>query len=708
MTAFRAFIKSLQNPFNLAMTLLAVWGSWATIYSAAKTLGYATLPLLLLPGILALAIWLIVRGIRAVKPRQGAKVYDDWDKVDDSFKVDQTLSLLLQNKLTLEVIGRTCLRWLCGEESDLKTNQARFDLRTTELQGLIARAIENGSDIHFVLQGERVSASFLSEEDNARLDGHARLSIRSFEQIRSKLSAKDAKRLRMSFVDDVVYLSVVRLIADTTIRRVVIDLNTSFKGTPVTREAVSIPIIVFPHGMDVNSTFMRSVEVIIKKAVDYGDLYPDLKPGLDRVERLAADFPHYSSLRNDQSANLIPHVSQVYLNKVAGRKPAVAPLSVQFLVTNRCTTKCTMCDHYLIDAKGQRKTPELNAKELGHVFDCIADLGTRAVIVSGGEPLARSDLLPVLKHAKNDLGLAIGLLTNGIRPGGKSLSKEDAIALSETCKWIQVSIDSFDPVTYQAIRPGGTLEAALETLRLLDQHGNCPLEICYTIQRANLGEVAGLEQKVRSMIPARVHIRLKFAHGSEGRSKQKFLCSKKDLEDTVRALSDDDRLVNFGYLSEMIKLGYFTYRGLADGRPLEDRMRNYHDRKYTCKVLSLSCKIDPYGDLYPCCFLFDDNNATSEIRPKFRIGSLRTEAGVSSPRGGKNQLAELWFKSNELEKLRERQLPIDEVACAACTRHFYQNEYLNDVVQILDKEKTYRLAELLAERRDSVKEPVWL
>ena len=124
----------------------------------------------------------------------------------------------------------------------------------------------------------------------------------------------------------------------------------------------------------------------------------------------------------------------------------------------------------------------------------------------------------------------------------------------------------------------------------------------------------------------------------------------------------------------------------------------YRALAYKCHALRFTCKIDANGDVYPCCFLFDDNCASSPVREVSCLGSLRSNSKrVSSPtESSENSLRKIWHESDKLNRYRETTLPVNEKACIYCTRHFYQNEYLNQLCNIFTKGKQYGIAQEIA------------
>jgi MoaA/NifB/PqqE/SkfB family radical SAM enzyme len=382
------------------------------------------------------------------------------------------------------------------------------------------------------------------------------------------------------------------------------------------------------------------------------------------------------------------------------------PISIQLLITNQCTTQCKMCNHFSL----YNRDNELTHLELLHTLDCISNLGTRSIIISGGEPLSYPTLPELLQYGK-DKGLIIGLLTNGIMTGGNPIDNRHAKTILKTCEWVQLSIDSFEDSVYTTIRGKDLLNVALESLNRLMGVGFTNLELCFTIQKDNIHEVPAIVRQIPAVIPPIIPIRFKFGHGPNNR--RGFLCSSHDIQSLIRQLPNNSERTNSDYLLSMIRNNYFDYDGISNGMPLQNTMSRYRLLGYQCKALNLSCKIDANGDVYPCCFLFDDNRGVSTIRPQYKLGSIRNPrtGTVLSPsqNGGVNALNEILNNNERLQQLQHKILPIDNEACSTCTRHFYQNEFLNKVSLIYYNCHNFGVAEsIFNNRRDEDGDPFWV
>jgi MoaA/NifB/PqqE/SkfB family radical SAM enzyme len=125
----------------------------------------------------------------------------------------------------------------------------------------------------------------------------------------------------------------------------------------------------------------------------------------------------------------------------------------------------------------------------GFLEECIS-VGVRALELSGGgEPLVHPEIVGILETA-SDLGLEVGLITNGHRLG----EEEVAAAVASFCRWCRVALDAATPETYERIHgPALPFEALCRAIRSLAGRRRGPkrllLGVKFLISRLNLREI---------------------------------------------------------------------------------------------------------------------------------------------------------------------------------------------------------------------------
>lgn len=129
-------------------------------------------------------------------------------------------------------------------------------------------------------------------------------------------------------------------------------------------------------------------------------------------------------------------------------------------VTNRCNLRCIMCDQW--KTAPEQKNLELSASQWCAFIDSLKKLGSAVLVITGGEPLLRSDTPDIIKYA-SARGIATHLCTNG------SLLEERLIARlreSGLCS-LSVSLDSDRADTHNLIRGTACFDRVVAGIRSL-------------------------------------------------------------------------------------------------------------------------------------------------------------------------------------------------------------------------------------------------
>ncbi len=121
------------------------------------------------------------------------------------------------------------------------------------------------------------------------------------------------------------------------------------------------------------------------------------------------------------------------------------PLALLTELTHRCPLKCPYCSHPL---ELERASAELSTDDWKRVLDQAAEPGVLQVHFSGGEPMARRDLVQLVRHATG-LQLYSNLITSGVMLTEASLAEQVAAGIDH----IQLSFQ--DAETRNADRIGG-------------------------------------------------------------------------------------------------------------------------------------------------------------------------------------------------------------------------------------------------------------
>lgn len=131
-------------------------------------------------------------------------------------------------------------------------------------------------------------------------------------------------------------------------------------------------------------------------------------------------------------------------------------------ITNQCNLKCPYC---YADSAIFKKI-ELSFDKIKEILKDLKSLGASVVMISGGEPSLRNDLVDILNFGSKKLGFKIILVSNGT-----ALSPEIIKTLSENNVAIQLSIDSVNPKIYEQSRGVKLLPKIIKNIDLLLKSG---------------------------------------------------------------------------------------------------------------------------------------------------------------------------------------------------------------------------------------------
>lgn len=135
----------------------------------------------------------------------------------------------------------------------------------------------------------------------------------------------------------------------------------------------------------------------------------------------------------------------------SGRHPVLAHV----VPIRRCNLACSYCTEF-----DEHSAPVPLAEMLRRI-DQLADLGTTAVHLSGGEPLLHPDLDDIICRIRTR-GMLVGLLTNGYLLTRERIERFNRVGLDQ----LQISIDNVDPddISVKSLKVLG------KKLRLLSEH----------------------------------------------------------------------------------------------------------------------------------------------------------------------------------------------------------------------------------------------
>jgi radical SAM protein with 4Fe4S-binding SPASM domain len=154
---------------------------------------------------------------------------------------------------------------------------------------------------------------------------------------------------------------------------------------------------------------------------------------------------------------------------------------ISWNVTFRCPLRCAHC---YLDAGEREDAAELDTADGMALVDRISEVGRPILVLSGGEPLLRSDIFDLAAHA-TERGLRVALGTSGF-----SVTDDVAEQMRDAgIRKVAISIDSADPGTHDAFRGvAGAWNRAVDAVRAVTDRG-IPVQIHTTIRTSDPGEI---------------------------------------------------------------------------------------------------------------------------------------------------------------------------------------------------------------------------
>lgn len=167
------------------------------------------------------------------------------------------------------------------------------------------------------------------------------------------------------------------------------------------------------------------------------------------------------------------------------------PRLIFWEVTKGCNLRCIHCRASATELSSPR---DLSTERALGIIDQIAGFANPILVLSGGEPLYRSDIFQLARYG-TDKGLRVALATNGTL-----VTKDVARMIVDSgVKRVSVSLDGADALTHDSFRGiPGAFDAAVYGLRNLKALG-MSVQINMTIARHNARQLPQVLDLAKSL-----------------------------------------------------------------------------------------------------------------------------------------------------------------------------------------------------------------
>lgn len=276
-------------------------------------------------------------------------------------------------------------------------------------------------------------------------------------------------------------------------------------------------------------------------------------------------------------------------------------------VTNRCNLKCTYC---YAESGINDNTYELTVNEIDNLLKSNDEPYDR-IIITGGEPLIRDDILGIIRVCKK-YG-KVQLLTNG------TLGDRDLyVKILELVDAIQISIDSYEKNYHDKNRGVGSFERAVKNARLICQLDSTKLALAMTPTPQSMPDIVEMIKFCIEMGVYRLHINRFVPYGRAKNYEDTF-----GLKEFYEWVDKGYDYIYESYISHYKQNRQFNfYLDVAS-----DLTREVYSigKKYSCglncNILSVECN----GDVYLCPSLHKEDLILGNTKEK-PLSQIKSES----------------------------------------------------------------------------------
>ena len=210
------------------------------------------------------------------------------------------------------------------------------------------------------------------------------------------------------------------------------------------------------------------------------------------------------------------------------------PLALVAELTHRCPLHCVYCSNPLELAKREQELP---TQTWVRVFVEAAKNGVLQVDLTGGEPLARTDIVELV-HAARQAGLYVSLITSGL-----PLDEAKLAALVEAgLDHFQLSLQGATEQTAREISNSTSHPQKLRVLRWLKKH-RVGITLNFVIHRQNIQELDDMLAIVEEHQPGCVEFASVQYYGWGLANRDALLPTRAQLDSCVQTLKEaEERL----------------------------------------------------------------------------------------------------------------------------------------------------------------------
>jgi len=200
------------------------------------------------------------------------------------------------------------------------------------------------------------------------------------------------------------------------------------------------------------------------------------------------------------------------------------PLALIAELTHRCPLHCVYCSNPL---EMQARANELSTEIWTRVFQEAAGVGVLQADFTGGEPLARPDIVELVRAARS-VGLYVNLITSGLPLDEAKLAALVAAGLDH----IQLSFQGAQEETANEISGTKSHTQKLRVLDWLSQH-RIAVTLNFVIHRRNIDQLAEMLAIAESSCATRIEFANVQYYGWAFANRENLLPTREQLDQSL-------------------------------------------------------------------------------------------------------------------------------------------------------------------------------
>lgn len=248
---------------------------------------------------------------------------------------------------------------------------------------------------------------------------------------------------------------------------------------------------------------------------------------------------------------------------------------VTFSVTKKCNLFCLHCAY---DAAIQKDVVEdLPFSKIKDICDELIVCNTKKIVITGGEPLLRPDIIEILDYIKKNSNAQITLMTNATL-----ITEELADKLTKLVDSIDISMDGVSEQTCSVIRGKGVFAKVINSINILQKRNFKDIRLSMVKTKENIKHIDEFQE----------------------------LCKKLKVKPVLRGFAAEGR----GEKNRYILTDFDEAKHVFDREAVVGEQY-----AFSCKAACNQFFIDYNGDMYPCPILIKEEYKIENI---FNIESV--------------------------------------------------------------------------------------